>query len=316
MTVADRMWPGWILPALLLTAVAVNAWDYSVLVPRQDVRIATHQDIVAGTAVSSAQRRILVPLALEPFIAVMRGWMPPDKAITRSYAILHLLSLAGVLGAVYRYAALWFSRDQALVGALIVGSTLRLALRQGEYWDQSPIPLTSVFAPWSILDGVFIGFGLVSLYQRRARWFITLTALASLNSDAAVLLPAAAVANAAHAGWRLVTASTMTWALITLALHLTTGDYWPPWTWSENLRHLGATAVNLALFMGGAILMAIAGWRHAPAFARRSLAASGVFLSAFAAFGYWWDMHVLIPIYPLLVPLLLSAVWRPGPASR
>jgi hypothetical protein len=316
MNVAARTWPWWILPAILLTAVAVNAWDYSVLVPRQDVRIATHRDIVAGAAVPSAQRRILVPLALEPFIGVMREFMPPDKAITRSYAMLHLFSLAGVLGAVYRYAALWFSRDQALVGALIVGSTLRLSLRQGEYWDQTPIPLSSVFVPWSILDGVFIGFGLVSLYQRRARWFIALTALASLNSEAAVLLPAAAAANAAHAGWRLVTASTITWALITLALYMATGEHWPPLTWNENVRHLAATAVNLALFMGAAILIAVAGWRHAPSFARRSLAASAAFLAAFAAFGYWWDMRVLIPMYPLLVPLVLSAVWRPGPASR
>ena len=314
MTDSRAPWPWWIVPVIFLTAVAVNASDYSVLVPRQDLRIATHRAIVDGTAPPLVQHRVLIPAVLEPAIRVASTAMPADKAVTRTYAVFHLLALAGVLFVTYGYCSLWFTRDRSLIAALLIGSTIRLSLRQGEYWDGSPIPDTSVFAPWSILDAVVIGHALGLLYHGRRAGFLILIAIAALNSEASVLLPMLAAVHARQTGWRLAAAAAATWAIVTGGLHVAFGASWPTMTWQENRAHLGAAIVNLALWLGPALVLVAAGWRHAPAFARRSIYAAAPFVAAFAAFGYWWDVRTLLPLYPLLAPLLLSAVWRPRAA--
>jgi hypothetical protein len=84
----------------------------------------------------------------------------------------------------------------------------------------------------------------------------------------------------------------------------------PAFTLDQNLAHLPSTAINLGLFMGPASLLTIAGFSRAPLFARRALIASTPLLVAVALFGYWWDTRLLMPLYPVLTPIILAAMFR------
>lgn len=275
-----REWPAWVLIAIVATVVAVNAFDYSVLVPQQQVRYEMQQAIVSGTAPAAQRFHILVPFVMEPIIRVVATAMPWDVAFRRAYFAFHVLALIVLLASVYAYARLWFTRDQALIGALIVGASLRLVLRQGEYWDFTPIPASSVFAPWSLLEPAFVALTLLFLYRRQLGWLWLTIVLAALNSGVAILV------------------STFTTS--------------PVSTWQQNVDHLPALAVNLALFLGAATVLAVVGFRRSPRFARRAAAGAAAVASAILALGYWWEVRAITLLYPVVTPLILSALFAPA----
>ena len=304
-------WPTWVLPSILLTAVLMNAFDFSVLVPRQDLRIAMHEAVVTGTAPVPQQHRVLVPFTIDLASRILGGVMPADKALTRAYGVFHVVALAALLAASFSYTRQWYGRDEALVVTLLVGSMVRLSLRQGEYWDSSPIPESSVFTPSSLLDAVLVGWALVAVLKQQRTVVLVLTAAASLNSEASILVPLIALGHALRtgAGTRLAALSIALWAAITIALRAAFGVEPLTFTWLENSAHFEAAALNLALFFGPSLLLAARGWRRAPMFARTALVSSGPFLAAFALFGYWWDVRVLLPLYPLMAPILSAGIW-------
>jgi hypothetical protein len=272
----DTKWPAWTLAAVFLTAVAVNAFDYSVLVPQPQLRYEMHQAIVAGTAPSPQQFAILVPRLLDPLIGAASSLMAPDQAFRRVYFAFHIAALTALLAGVYAYARLWFSRERALVGALIIGSVVHLVLRMGEYWDFSPIPDGSWFTPWSLIEPVLVAAGSIAIYRRRWTVLGIVVVLAMLNSGLAA----------------------------TLAISAT-----PFATLQENLAHLPSVLINLALFAGPAIMLVIMGFTRAPLFAQRALLITLPILAGVAVFGLWWDVRLLTLLYPVLTVPLLSATF-------
>jgi hypothetical protein len=275
----QREWPAWVLVAIVATVVAVNAFDYSVLVPQQRVRYEMQHAIVSGTAPAAQKLHLLVPFVMEPIIGGFATAMPRDVAFRRAYFAFHAVALIALLASVYAYARLWFTRDQALIGALIVGASLRLVLRQGEYWDFSPIPVSSVFAPWSLLEPTFVALTLLFLYRRQWGWLSLTIVLAALNSGLAILVSA-------------FTAS-------------------PGSTWQQNVNHLPTLAVNLTLFLGAATVLAVLGYRRSPPFARRAAAGAAGFAGAILALGYWWEVRAITLLYPVVTPLILSSLFAP-----
>ena len=313
----ERRLSFWKLAAMLVTAVAVNASDYSFLVPLQQVRIETHRVIIAGHQAAPRQHHILVPYLLDPPIRMLATMMPPDKALTRVYAGYYLAALALLLTTLFCYLRVWFSAEQALVGALIVGSTIRIVLRPGEYWDLSSIPESSVFAPASLLEPTMIALGLLLMRAGRAWLLAALVAIAAANSEAAALLPVLYVATRPVTRDRIATALgyVALWVVVTVAVRLATGGAaFPPaigLALSENLRHLPSLAINLALFLGPVWLLIPIGWRRTPGFARRAMIAIPIYLIALAAWGYWWEVRNLAPLYPILLPPALAALFPP-----
>lgn len=313
----ERGLPRWVLAALFVTAVAVNASDYSFLVPLQQVRRETHRAIVEGRATAPRQYQVLVPFLLDPPIRLLASVMPPDKALSRTYAAYHLLALVLLLAALFRYLRVWFSIEQALAGALIVGSTIRIVLRQGEYWDGSSIPESSVFAPSSLLEPSSIALGLLLIGANRRWLFAGLVAIAAANSEAAVLLPLLFLVTRPLTGDRLVAGLGYfsVWAAVTLAVRLAVGGATLPpeigLALTSNLQHLPSLAINLALFLGPVWLLVAAGWRRTPIFARRATIVVPLYMVAVALWGYWWDVRNLTPLYPLLLPPALAALFDP-----
>lgn len=318
---AERKLAGWRLAAVLATAVAVNASDYSFLVPKQQVRIDTHRSIVERRADAPRQQQILVPYLLDLPIRALASVMPPDKALTRVYAAFHLAALTLLLATLLSYLRLWFSTEQALIGALMVGSTIRIVLRPGEYWDLSSIPHSSVFAPASLLEPSLIALGLLLMHAGRQGLLAGLMAIAAANSDAAVLLPVLFVVTRPLTRDRIAAAFgyLAIWLGVRLAVRLAVGGtVWPPEigeALTANLQHLPSLAINLALFLGPVWILMPIGWRRTPGFARRAMISIPVYLMAVVGWGYWWDVRNLTPLYPILLLPTLAGLFEPRSAG-
>lgn len=302
-------WPAWTLAAIFVTAIAVNAFDYSVLVPQPQSRYEMHQAIVEGTAPAPQRFRVLVPWLLDPIVNVAARFTDPQQAFRRVYLLFHVAALTTLVAGIYAYSRLWFSRTQALIAALIVGSTLRLVLRMGEYWDFSPIPERTWFAPWSLLEPALIAAGLLLLARQQVALVAILTIVGALNSEASLLLPLFAL-MLPNQKRRDGIALLALWMVVTALVRLGVGGFVvpsPPFT--ENLANLPHVIINLMLFLGPALLLALAGFTRAPAFAQRGVIAVVPLLLAVVVYGYWWDVRLLTPIYPLLAPLLLAGLF-------
>jgi hypothetical protein len=305
------------IAAILMTAVLVNASDYSFLVPLREARVAAHQAIVARSAPTPEGYRVLVPFALEVPIRVLAGTIPYDKALGRVYAVFHFAALAALLAVLVYESSFWFSIEQALVGALLVGSTIRIALRQGEYLDLSSIPLSSVFAPHSLLEPVFVAGTIVLALRDHHRWIAALMVVASLNSEIAVGLPLiyCAVRGVSPSSLKTTIGYLAIWVVVWALLGSIVGSGQSSTTigqlWRENLSHLPTTLINLALFVGPLWFLAGRGVSRAPDVARRLAWLIPVYLTAIGVCGLWWDVRLLMPLYPLLIPLILAALFSP-----
>lgn len=285
--------------------------------PLQQLRIDTHRSIIEGRAAPPRQQQILVPYLLDPVIREMSAVMSPDKALTRAYAAYHLAALTLLLATLFFYLRLWFSTEQALVAALFVASTIRIVLRPGEYWDLSSIPDSSVFAPASLLEPSVIALGLLLTHAGRNWLLAALVVIAAANSDAAALLPLLFVLTRPVTRERIGAALgyLLIWLGVRLAVRLAVGGTMLPppigEVLTDNLQHLPSLAINFALFLGPVLLLIPIGWRRTPEFARRAMIAVPIYLIGVAAWGYWWDVRNLSPLYPLLLAPALAALFEP-----
>jgi hypothetical protein len=307
----------WAIGAMLMTAVLVNASDYSFLVPLRDLRVAAHQSIVAHSAPAPARYRLLVPTALDLPIRILARVMPYDKAFGRVYAVFHFVALASLLAMLVYELSLWFTVEQAMVGALLVGSTMRMALRQGEYLDLSSIPLAAVFAPHSLLEPIFVALTIVLSLKEKSAWIAALLVLAALNSEAAAFLPLVhlAVRGVSQQSLKATIGLGAIWVAVFVGVRLFAGLTETPGTagdlWRENLAHLPTTLINVALFVGPLWVLAASGVSGAPASIRRASWLIPIYLGAVAVAGVWWDVRLLMGLYPILIPLVLSALFAP-----
>jgi hypothetical protein len=78
-----------------------------------------------------------------------------------------------------------------------------------------------------------------------------------------------------------------------------------------NLRPdgLAAATTNVALFAGvTGWALAAAGWQYAPPFVRQHEWIVVLYLPIVAVFGVWYEVRLLMPLYPLLIPAIVAAV--------
>jgi hypothetical protein len=139
-----------------------------------------------------------------------------------------------------------------------------------------------------------------------------------LNSEASIILPflLLAVAGISRRSVAVWAAYAGIWVTVTLGLHLALGEggatsSFAP-LWRDNLRHLPIALVNIGLFLGPLWIAALVGLRRAPLAARRTAWLIPPFVAAVGIWGYWWDVRLLMSLYPLLVPLVLSALFSPS----
>jgi hypothetical protein len=301
----------------MMSAALTTAVGYSFFTPLRESRIAAHNHVVAHSGPMAARPRVLVPMLLDAPIKVMANRWPYEKAFERVYGAFHLAALSVLLIAVVLQLNEWFPTEQAVAGALMIASLVQLALRQQEF-DLSSIPTDAVFAPHSLLEPTFVAMTCVLAQQRSHSWLMTLVAVAALNSEASVILPALylAVVGINRSSLAIASGYAAVWLTVMLGVRMLAGGIdgvLPmPDVWHENFRHLPIAAVNVSLFLGPLWIAALIGLRRAPVPAGRAAWLVPPYLLAAAMWGDWRDVRLLLGVYPLLMPLVLAAVFDPA----
>jgi hypothetical protein len=241
---------------------------------------------------------------------------PYEKAFERAYGAFHLAALSLLLIALVLELHLWFPIEQSVAGALMFASLIQLALRQQEF-DLSAIPPDAVFAPHSLLEPIFVALTFVLARQGANASLAILVAVAALNSEASILMPAVylAVVGIRRSSVAMAGGQVALWLAITLGLRVLVGGIDGTSTtrdiWQANLQHLPIAVVNVSLFLGPLWIAALIGLRSARAAARRAAWLVLPYLFAIALWGYWWDVRLLLGLSPLLAPLVVAAIFEP-----
>ena len=82
------------------------------------------------------------------------------------------------------------------------------------------------------------------------------------------------------------------------------------------MSQLWLAAFNITALLGAFWIFALFGLPRAPAFVRRSALVIPAYLAVVAIWGIWWEVRLLMPLYPLLLPLALSYLFEPRRDAR
>jgi hypothetical protein len=302
-----------VIIAILVAAIAVPAFDYAITRVGDDVRagrLASFDTITAGTAPAPYRYRVLVPYAIAPLVALADRVWPHDVSVHRIDAIFVFTALAAMLWSLCLYLRNWYPAPLALIGVLLVAATMPIALRHHFY------------SPYSLVEPTFLILGLHAVYHGRARYVLILAVLASLNRETGILIPIALLVHEWRTrtyGRRFVTAmagvglSILTIAALRLSLGPAPESITLDAVRAINLSPEGftAAATNVALFAGvTGWVLAAAGWRDSPEFVRQQAWIAALYLPIVAVFGVWYEVRLLMPLYPLLIPAIVAAVQR------
>lgn len=295
------------LAAVFVAASAVTALDYGIgpgddtLLARRDI----HKGILNQTTKAPDRYRVLAPAVIEVPTRVLARFMPYDTAYDRASVVFYLLAMAALLAAQYAYLRVWFTAEQALIGVLLVACTLRITIRQHDY------------SPSSYLEPSFFALGLLAILHGRRGWFALLVAVATLNRETAIFLIALfAVTQPLNRDTiKTVLGYFAIWLVIFVGLRYLGGDAERYWTidlvFRTNVSQLWLAAFNITVLLGVFWVFALLGLPRAPAFVRRSALVIPAYLAAVAIWGIWWEVRLLMPLYPLLLPLALSCLFEP-----
>jgi hypothetical protein len=323
---------------MLFSVAGVVAFGYVnlVILPNYGPRLELHDQIVAGTAPAPYQYRILVPALAEASRRAFATVITDRRAFVLAYALYDLLAIFALLALLHVYLQNWFTRDQALIGALFVAGTLPIALRD------------HYFQPWSLLEAALFTAALHFAYRGRFWPAAAVVFLASLNRETAIFIPLAIAFvyapdwrslrrwlgggsgksgpgdpqalspvrnDPAGKGWKTIALFGIC-AVVCFGLRYARGPAEDlavlPRVFARNVapENLVRGAVNVGLFLGVFWVLAVLGYRLAPRFIQRAAAITPFYLMAFAIWGTWVEARLLMPLYPLLVPLAMSFLYR------
>ncbi len=295
------------LAAVFVAAAAVTALDYSFFVgdPTLVARRQIHHGVLSHTATAPDRYRLLAPAIVEGPMRVLRQWMPPEAAFDRVYAVFYLAAMTALLWSQFAYLRVWFTDEQALIAVLLLASTLRITIRQHDY------------APFSYLEPTFFAVGLLLILQDRRVWLGLLVAVASLNRETGIFVVLLFAATQPLTRRNLLTtiAYAGVWAAVFIGVRWFGGEadrYWELGRiWRTNLSQPGLTVYNVTAFLGVMWIFAVIGFRRAPAFLQRAAMVIPAYAGAVLVWGLWWEVRLLLPLLPLVLPLALSALFEP-----
>jgi hypothetical protein len=304
---------------LIFSVSAVIAYGYFSRIdrPNYELRLELHNQIIAGTAPSPYRYRILVPLIAEFFTHVLSVVLPIKVAFLLSYAIYDLLAVFLSLTILFFWLRTWFNREQALIGVLFVAGTMPIALQ--DHW----------FQPWSLLEPGLFSAALLAIHRHRYQLLLLLVVLASLNRETAVFIAFAFLMtidvknllNIRSKNERKKMLLVSTLFLVYGAIFMGLRYFYGSAPHVETIKGLLAknttksslfyTFVNGSLFLGGLWVFAFLGFKYAPGFIKRVSLVIPFYLIAVMVWGVWKEVRLLMPLYPILVPLGLSFIFPP-----
>jgi hypothetical protein len=306
--------PAAFLTLLSATLVLAQVYYARVEKPQLSARQQRHDEIIAGNAASPYRYRVLMPFAAEAVARVLnRAGVVRDAAVRWAYRLCDVMSIWLLLVSLFVWLSIWFTNEQSLVGALFVAATMPMALQDHD------------LQPWSVTEAALFTAALISIAHHRYSWLAILTLLAALNRETAVFVPLALLL--VQTDWRrlrfaegrrtfvLLVVLVAIWATTFLGLRAVRGSAEPAvslrwlFSWNRDSESLHRMLTNWSLFLGAFWLFAALGVERAPATVRRLLWLVPPYLVTVAVWGVWFEVRLLMSLYPILLPLALAFLY-------
>jgi len=305
----------WIIFAMLFSVAAVLAhhYHYQEGIPNLDRRIEFHNHILNNTASSPFRYRLLVPAATNILIQILGGFTNYRNAFLIGYLIFEFCAIFALLSLIFIFLEKWFPSEYALIGTLFVAGTMSIALRD------------HYFQPWSFLEPCLFTLGLLLIYRKMYFSLCVVIALGAFNRATAVFIPLAflftnidlvgMVRGKAKLDKKIIFLCIIyfaVWGIIFGGLRYSLGSTAPAhtvrelWIFNTKLGALVKAGINNILFLGFFWIFAILGFRYAPVFIRRVTFILPFYLFVILIYGVWFEVRLLMPLYPILVSLGLS----------
>lgn len=264
-----------------------------------------HRGIMNQTARTPDRYRWLAAAIVEGPVRALEPLMSRERAFDRVSTMFYLAALVAMLWTLFAYLRLWFPDEAALIAMLAAACTLRITMRQHDY------------APYSYLEPTFVALGLIAMVRRRYLWLAGLIAIASFNRETAVFLVLLHLVTSdfSRRAMARTAAYGAIWALISILLRVVGGEAERYWTvqlvFQTNMSQPALALFNIGLLLGAFWIFACLGWRRAPLFVRRSALVIPAYAITVAVWGIWWEVRLLMPLYPVLFSLALSYLYEP-----
>ena len=297
------------LLAVLMIAASVTAFDYGIGRVDPYLRQARWESFNAmadGTIPAPYRYRVLVPYGMKQLVGLAES-SKAEVVFHRLDALFDAAAIMLLLWTLHWYLRQWFQADHALIGVLLTACTLPISLRNHFY------------SPYSIIEPAFLLAGLVCVKRQSYVALVWLTLLASLNRETGVLLPFAFLINEAHRrplskagiarGAGLLALSAAVYILLRWWLGPAPDSMTISLAWQTNTTRTAMvdSVINVALFGGVAgWLLAIGGASRVPAFVKQMSWLGAAYVAAYLIWGVWYEVRLLMPLYPFLVPAMLA----------
>jgi len=318
-----------VVVGILVSVSAALTYQYVMLIdlPTVERRMAMHRLVVEGQAPSPYRYRVLVPHTTDVIVRALTSRFRDDQAFLLAYALYDFVAFSLLLFVLFWYLREWFSPVAALLGVLFVACTMPVAFDD------------HYFQPWSWLEVALFSLGLFALVRKRDGMFAALVLLASLNRETGLWLALAhpltrwsfdELKHAPRSSRLRAAISSIAmlaiWAGIFLGLRQVLGSaphvntLAQAWASNTTGRNLLRTGLRIVVLFGAFGVFAVAGFRHAPDFVRRTVRLVPFWLALVLPYGLWWEVRLLVPLYPIVVPLALAFVFPRdlglGPATH
>ncbi len=285
--------------------------------PQAAVRVSWHRAVIAGHAAAPNNNRVLAPCLAEPGIVALTPTLGPAGATLLVYGVLEAALLVWFVLGLFVYLRAWWPRDTALLLVLLAtgGSSLAM-LQQGSHTS-------------SFLEAALLTWGLVLNRQGHRAAVATLAVIGALNRETAALLPLACLLTSGALPDQAARRAARLWAgaallavgAVMLVLHVTRTAEPPVMTtaqiWQHNLAwpNWVAGVCQSGLMVGLVVAAALAGVRAAPREAQLAAWVALPYLGAYLCCGVWYEVRLLLDLYPLLLPLAAGVLAAPAVTS-
>jgi len=312
----------WKVFSLLGSVAAVLAYGYFNIVDLSciDSRINYQLGILNHTAIAPFRYRVLVPYLTEGWIQILSFFFSFSyrKSFVLAYAFFDFAAIFLLLATLFHYLKKWFSEERSLIGTLFAAGTMAVALRN------------HCFQPWSLLEPSLFTLGLLFIYKRRWILFSFLILLSALIRETTLFIPflflVTCVDFKSVRPLLLFGFFLSLWLIVAALLrHFYSMEAYPyhalgslgydvtfPQVWERNTEkfHFRAAIVHMSFFLGFFWLFAVAGFRRAAhPFLKKAVYILPIYFFPWVTYGTWFEVRLLMPLYPILIPLGLSYLY-------
>jgi hypothetical protein len=209
---------------------------------------------------------------------------------------VHGVGVALLLPALYAWFKRWLPRAQAVNGVLLFAVLMLVMFNNYVQFGSSIIEIVLITYALLVVDRSLVAYAV-------------LLVLAALTRETSVVLVAVYAAWHGRDGWKATGGLFLLWAAITAGVHVHMGaaPHVLGWrgTWEYNVKTLfDAILLNLPLLP--LAVLAFQRYKSSRVLFKRFTWLSLLYIGAAVVGAAWSETRVLLPIFPLLIPMILQ----------